>query len=86
MKKIIAILLLGLISLFSLGGCDIKEVESEKVSGNSMFVKVENTGSWYVVYHKETRVMYVVSNDRHNRGNFTIMVDENGNPLLWQGE
>ena len=82
MKKII-ILLLCLLSIFSLCGCE--EVEYETTGGSSMFVVVESTGSWYVVYHKETKVMYVVSNGHYNLGTFTIMLDENGKPLLWQG-
>ena len=86
MKKLLLIFSLCLISVFSLIGCDVTEVGQEEMSSKSMFVKVENAGSWYVVYHKETKVMYVVSKDRYNYGNFTLLVDQDGKPLLWQGE
>jgi hypothetical protein len=33
-----------------------------------------------IVYDKETKVMYVVS----RTGTFTVMVDENGKPLLYK--
>ena len=52
----------------------------------SMFVVVESATNWKIVYHKETKVMYAVSSSRYNYGNFTLLVDENGMPLLWQGE
>lgn len=52
----------------------------------SMFVEVEQTGSWRIVYDKETKVMYVVSFGAYNSGNFTLLVDKNGNPKLWDGE
>ena len=86
MKKIAVMLMVCLISVFSLVGCFSQEVEYEATSSNSMFVKVENASDWWVVYHKETKVMYVVSKSRYNYGNFTLMVDENGKPLLWQGK
>lgn len=84
-KRIVIVFVLCLICVFNLFGCRT-EVEYRETSSSSMFVVVEVTGSWKVVYHKETKVMYAVSNCRYNYGNFTLMVDENGKPLLWQGE
>ena len=85
MKKIIAVLVICLI-LFSFSGCDTVKTEKEVNSKNSMFVVVETADLWKVVYHKETKVMYVVSYEAYNCGTFTLLVDENGNPLLWEGE
>ena len=39
-----------------------------------------------VVYDKDTMVMYTVSEGKYNSGNLTLLVDENGKPLLYQGE
>ena len=72
--------------MFCCGGCQVSAVENVSTSESSMFVIVENTDFWKVVYHKETKVMYVVSKGSYNSGNFTLMVDEEGKPLLWQGE
>ena len=71
--------------LFSFSGCDIVKTEKEVNGKNSMFVVVETADLWKVVYHKETKVMYVISYSSYNCGNFTLLVDENGNPLLWEG-
>ena len=51
-----------------------------------MFIEVEQTSAWKIVYDKETKVMYAVSFGIYNCGNFTLLVDENGNPKLWDGE
>lgn len=51
----------------------------------SMFVQIERTKEWCVVYHKETKVMYVVSDGDYNHGTFTLLVDANGNPMIYGG-
>ncbi len=81
MKKIIAILLIAL----TLTGCGAKV---EKASGEetSRFTLIELTGRWEVVADKETGVMYAVSNGGYNLGTFTMLVDEEGKPLIWKGE
>ena len=83
--KLVAVLIICLtIALCSCG----QEIQIDEIalSNESMFVLVEETNSWRVVYHKETKVMYAVSVGTYNFGNFTLLVDENGMPLLWQGE
>ena len=80
MKKFLC----GLLCVLCLGtyGCTI--VEAEETSDTSMFIEVESTSLWRVVYHKETKVMYVVSTGSYNGGTFTVLVDKYGNPLLWR--
>ena len=52
----------------------------------SMFVTVEYVGEyWRVVYHKDTKVMYVVSSGSYNRGTFTVMLNVDGTPMIWEG-
>lgn len=83
MKRIIC-LLLAVLMLFALVGCgsDIP-VESHEEE-TAMFVVVENSThhgySYTVMYHKDTRVMYIVSNFNE----FTVMVDPDGDPLLYR--
>lgn len=50
----------------------------------SSFVCVETTSTSEVVYHKETKVMYAVSTAWFSRGIFTMLVDEEGNPMIWE--
>ena len=47
------------------------------VSHNSLF-------EFYEVYDNETKVMYVISDDYHNEGSITLLVDENGKPKLYK--
>ena len=52
----------------------------------SMFVEVESTNMFRVVYHKETKVMYTVSTGPRNSGNFTLLVNADGTPMTYKGE
>ena len=78
MKKLIVILLASVM----LAGCST-EAEPENVS---RFKVVEDMGSWYIVADRETSVMYAVSNGNYNRGTFTLLVDAEGDPLIYDGE
>ena len=80
MKKIIAILLVLAMVVCFVGCANIEENTSEE---NSKFVIVEKTGIWMVVYHKDTRVMYVVSYGSYNCGTFTLLVNADGTPMLY---
>lgn len=84
MKKIICVflcmvLLCGCSSVVSVE--ETKEAEESK----SMFVLIEQSLSWKVVYHKDTKVMYVVSDGSYNHGTFTLLVNADGTPMLWEG-
>ena len=81
MKKIIIILLMAIM----LTGCGAK-VDKETQSETSRFMELERTDGWMIVADKETGVMYSVSNGGYNRGTFTLLVDENGKPLVWGGK
>ena len=82
MKKFIAVSLAVVIMAVLLVGC--AEVETE-TTGNekSMFVEVEKTSNFKVVYHRETKVMYAVSLGYYNCGNFTMLVNADGTPMVW---
>lgn len=58
---------------------------TEETSETSMFVTVEETLTWAVVYHKTTKVMYVVSCGTYNYGNFTLLVNADGTPMIYGG-
>ena len=66
-------------------GCGTEVEFVEKTSETSMFVTVETTLQWSVVYHKTTKVMYVVSNGSYNCGNFTVLVNADGTPMIYGG-
>lgn len=81
MKKIIIIVLLC-ISLICTG-CTLKTADYEETNNGSMFVIVEETMLWKVVYHKDTKVMYSVSKG-YTSGVFTLLVDSDGTPMVWK--
>ena len=82
MKKLTAIVLITL-TMLSMTACATKRA-SEVVKGEvSRMVEVEETGAYLIVYDKYTRVMYAISNSGYNYGNFTLLVDASGKPLLY---
>lgn len=72
-----------------LSGCSNVTVENENQCNNgdtiaSMFVIVETAPYWLVVYNKNTKVMYAVSKASYNSGNFTLLVNQDGTPMIWE--
>lgn len=91
MKKKFAVLLSALVLAVGLMGCAYSEMETTydeeaEVLPPSMFVAVEDGLRYRIVYHKETKVMYAISNGGYNQDTFTLLVDANGDPLLYKGE
>lgn len=87
MKKIISITLAISLMCLVFTGCGYSKVESKADPKNpSMFVTVEDGGSWNVVYHRDTKVMYAISASSYNYGNFALLVNPDGSPMLWEGE
>lgn len=84
-KHIFIALILALCVTFT--GCCKNPTESKVVEETpSMFVKVESSSFWCVVYHRETKVMYAVSTGYYNMGNFTLLVNSDGTPMLYEEE
>ena len=66
-------------------GCVKNKTASVSVEDTpSMFVEVERAGSWRIVYHKNTKVIYAVSFGTYNCGTFTLLVNADGTPMLWE--
>ena len=63
-------------------GCSGEKAEA---SDNSRFMKIEGSFEWSIYADRETGVMYAVSNGMHNHGTFTLLVDANGDPLIYEG-
>ena len=69
------------------GWTKIKYIPKDDISKSSMFITIENTNYWRIVYHKDTKVMYAVSqsgSDYNESGVFTLLVDEDGKPMLYK--
>ena len=85
------ILVMLILSTMFLSGCSkTKTVSVQDIQNSdkdiSRFMVVEKTWSWVIFADRKTKVMYAVSNGVYNGGNFTVLVDADGKPLLWDGE
>ena len=61
--------------------------EKVEASNKSRFMTIENHPlNWQICADRETGVMYVVSDGTYNRGTFTLLVDANGDPLIYEGD
>ena len=78
-------IILAVIACMMLSSCNRVEIDQDEYD-TSMFVKVETATFWDVVYHKDTKVMYVVSTGSYNRGTFTLLVDADGKPMIYETE
>jgi hypothetical protein len=58
-------------------------VADSNVSNESMFIVVERGANYKIVYHRDTKVIYAISLGPYNSGNFTVMVDKYGKPLIY---
>lgn len=90
MKKKMIALLMAMGIVVGVTGCNYANVEKtydpENENIGSMFVCVEKASIWMVVYDKETKVMYAVSDGSYTYGNFTMLVNADGTPKLYEGE
>lgn len=93
MKQILCITfticLCGLFLILNITGCASHSDETASISNEEStvsFVIVEKelvNGYFYkIAYHKDTKVMYVLG--QYN--DFTVMLDAEGKPLLWEVE
>ena len=81
----IGMIIMLLLVVLAVGCAKVEKAKPEPIN-QSRFMEVENTIAWRIVADRETGVMYAVSYGRYNRGTFTLLVDANGNPLIYKGE
>lgn len=86
MKRLIVILMLFALCACLFVGCSGSSKAGENVSKSSYFVIVEDGEGYYIVYHKDTKVMYTLSTASYNMGNFTLLVNADGTPMIWEDE
>lgn len=79
------VIILTAIACMMLSSCSKGETAKSE-DDTSMFVTVETTTFWKIVYQKDTKVMYVVSEDSYNHGTFTLLVNADGTPMIYEGE
>lgn len=82
MKRILIASLFIILLVFA--SCTATVEKTENQQEVSMFVQIEQTNIWKVVYHKETKVLYAVSNGGYNSGNFTVLINPDGTPMIYK--
>lgn len=87
MKRIIVIILAVALMLCT-ASCGAKvQAVSNADSAPSMFVVVEQSARWMVVYQKDTGVMYAVSSGSMSGYDavFTVLINADGTPMIYDG-
>lgn len=84
MKRLVLAFLLA-VAVLTTSGCSYGMDEEPRADTSKMFVRVENCGSFDVVYDKDTKVMYTVSSSSYNYGDVTLLVNSDGTPKIWKG-
>lgn len=82
MKKLISLVLV-LVLIFALVGCTGASSDNETTSDR--FVRVYSEHSNCIYVDSETNVMYFWHRGGYS-GGLSVMLDENGDPLLWKGD
>lgn len=84
--RIIIALWIVIIFVSGLCSCSNTTVTSASNDDTSMFVLLEETPRWNVVYHKNTKVMYAVSSYGTGSGFFTVLLNSDGTPMVYRGD
>ena len=90
MKKFL-IFILSILFLFCISGCD-KSAKKEPTyfaefsCGTFVIVESDSTFNIRILVHKETRVMYLLDTSVNGSCGYTVLLDADGKPLLWEGE
>ena len=95
MKKTIKRIVAGLAAFLvitsivvMLAGCTSTRAEAKEVDdvddGNT-FILVDADYYCWIVYHKDTKVMYAVSRSGYNAGTYPVLVNADGTPMVWEG-
>lgn len=81
--KHILIIITVLTILLATGCAKVENKTEQEPVDVSRFERVEYTTVWDIVADRETGVMYAVSRGMYNQGTFTLLVDADGKPLIW---
>lgn len=90
MKKVTLILLI-LSIVFLLVGCSgyselDKAPSKEQEQKRSTLMILDEYYTGVLLVDRDTRVMYWMSDGKYNRGTLTLLVDQDGNPKIWDGQ
>ena len=93
-KRFLTVTILIIMIALSFASCDEqKMLKEEDISKDnnatySMFILLEKNIriGYQIVYHKDTKVMYAISDGAYNRGTFTVMLNADGTPMVYENK
>ena len=53
---------------------------------NDVFERIGYGSSYDIVYHKQTKVMYAISDGKFSKGILTLLVNPDGTPMIYEEE
>ena len=87
MKKAILIFVIVLTMVLLTGCTPLDTIPSKKQEPElSMLMIHTEYSSGLILVDRETNVMYWMSNGAYNSGTLTLLVDQYGNPKIWEGQ
>ena len=84
MRRMACIIFVVMMLIVGCSSAPSTNKDEPKAENVSMFMCVEKNGTWQILVDRKTRVMYAVSDGDYNRGIFTLLVDEEGKPLIYK--
>ena len=87
LKRIVAGLaafLIVALTVLMFAGCASTRAEAKEVDDGNTFILVDADYYCWIVYHKDTKVMYAVSRSGYNAGTYTVLVNADGTPMIWE--
>ena len=86
-KRIVAglaafLIIMSIVLMFA--GCTSTRAEAKEVDDGNTFILVDADYYCWIVYHKDTKVMYAVSRSGYNAGTYTVLVNADGTPMIWE--
>lgn len=76
--------LIAVMMALGLTACGSQPIENQ-TSLQAHFVTIASYPYYDIVYNAANRVMYTQSNGMYNRGTFTLLVNDDGSPMIWKG-
>lgn len=86
MKRFFILTMFGITLIFSGCSTTVTQSDTEVEQTTTRFGIVEDNYGFDVVYDRYTKVMYSVASYGSGTGQLTLLVDENGDPLLYNPE
>ena len=56
----------------------------DTIANEDRFIKIDRYNYTDIVYDKQTKVEYAISDGYYNRGTITLLVDQEGKPLVYK--